>query len=453
MSLARPFTRPLARRQLLLSLPVRRNNTAASPTTQRGALHGVKILDLTRVLAVRKSSWQYRVVLTGQGPFCTQILADYGADVLKVENPKGGDDTRLWRTKTEDRIWKPSEHDASAYFCAVNRNKRSITLNLKHDRARDLVFRLVKWADVVVDNFIPGKMEELGFGYEAMRQVNPSIIHASVTGYGAQGPYAQRAGYDVIAAAEAGLLHITGEPNGPPAKPGLGLTDMCTGLYLHGAILAALYSRQQTGRGQKIDTSLFETQISLLTNVAMSWLNNGESASRWGTGHPSIVPYQAFQTKDSYLVLGAVNNRQFANLCQLLGQPDLVNDDRFASNNSRIANRAALQEILENFFKKKTTDDWLADLEGSGMPYGPINNMEQVFSHPQAQARDMVRTIPHQAAQAEEIKVLGAPVKFSDTSPQIRRPPPGLGEHTYATLEEIGLSKEEIEELRAGNVV
>lgn len=290
----------------------------------------------------------------------------------------------------------------------------------------------------------------------------------SSTGYGAQGPYAQRAGYDVVAAAEAGLLHITGDPNGPPAKPGLGLTDMCTGLYLHGAILAALHSRQQTGRGQKIDTSLFETQISLLTNVGMSWLNNGESASRWGTGHPSIVPYQAFQTKDSYLVLGAVNNRQFANLCQLLGQPDLVNDDRFASNNSRVANRAALQEVLENLFRAKTTDDWLAVLEGSGMPYGPINNVEQVFSHPQTQARDMVRTIPHQAAQAEEIKVLGmtsvptlmtrltdpgAPVKFSDTSPQIRRRPPGLGEHTDATLEELGLSKDEVEELRAGNVV
>lgn len=326
-------------------------------------------------------------------------------------------------------------------------------------------------------------MDELGFGYEAMHQANPSIIHASVTGthqipnqtayspstgYGAQGPYAQRAGYDVIAAAEAGLLHITGERNGPPSKPGLGLTDMCTGLYLHGAILAALHARQQTGRGQKIDASLFETQISLLTNVAMSWLNNKEPASRWGTAHPSIVPYQAFQTKDSYLVLGAVNNRQFANLCQLLGQPKLVNDDRFSSNNSRIGNREALQEILEDIFKTKATKDWLAILEGSGMPYGPINNMEQVFSHPQTQARQMVQTIPHQAAQAEEIKVLGmtrsltsmttltepgAPVKFSETSPQIRQRPPGLGEHTEETLEELGLTKEEIAELRARNVL
>lgn len=182
---------------------------------------------------------------------------------------------------------------------------------------------------------------------------------------------------------------------------------MSTGLYLHGAILAALHSRQQTGKGQKIDTSLFETQVSLLTNVAMSWLNNGESASRWGTGHPSIVPYQAFQTKDSYLVIGAVNNRQFSNLCQLLGHSELVNDDRFATNNSRIAHRMELGEILENTFKQKTTDDWQNILEGSGMPYGPINKVEQVFSHPQTQAREMVKTIPHQAAKAEEIKVLG----------------------------------------------
>ncbi|RJE23966.1 CoA-transferase family III [Aspergillus sclerotialis] len=419
MSIAGNLIRPLGRAHLqaiAISPRVisRQNHTATSPNSQPGALHGVKILDLTRVLA---------------GPFCTQILADYGADVLKVENPKGGDDTRLWRTKTENRIWKPSEKDVSAYFCAVNRNKRSVTLNLKHEKARDIILRLAKWADVVVDNFIPGKMEELGIGYETLKQVNPSIIHASVTGYGAQGPYSRRAGYDVIAAAEAGLLHITGESNGPPAKPGLGLTDMCTGLYLHGALLAALYSRQQTGRGQKIDGSLFETQISLLTNVAMSWLNNGESAR---DGELSIP---------------------FSNLCQLLGKPELVDDPRFKSNNARVENRVALKDILDDIFKGKTTNEWLDALEGSGMPYGPINNMEQVFSHPQTEARGMVRALPHQAAEKGEIKVLGNPVKFSETSPQIRTQPPSLGEHTDTMLEELGLSKEEIKELRSGNVL
>lgn len=236
-------------------------------------------------------------------------------------------------------------------------------------------------------------------------------------GYGAQGPYSRRAGYDAIAGAEAGLLHITGASNGPPARPGLGLTDMCTGLYLHGAIMAALYSRQQTGMGQKIDGSLFETQVSLLTNVAMSWLNNGESAQRWGTEHPSIVPYQAFPTKDSYLVIGAVNNRQFIKLCRVLGRPELGDDPRFSSNTARVENRVALKDILDNTFKSKVTKEWLESLEGSGMPYGPINNIEQVFSHPQTAARGMVQTIPHRAAEKGEIKVLGKPGHSSNNEP------------------------------------
>lgn len=235
-------------------------------------------------------------------------------------------------------------------------------------------------------------------------------MYAHPTGYGAQGPSSRRAGYDVIAAAEGGLLNITGEPNGPPSKPGLGLTDMCTGLYIHGAILAALHSRQQTGRGQKIDASLFETQVSLLTNVAMSWLNNGESAQRWGTEHPSIVPYQAFPTKDSHLVLGAVNNRQFGTLCRLINRQDLAEDPRFTANEARVENRVALIDILKTVFRTKTTKDWTTILEGSGMPYGPINDLEQVFSHPQTEARGMVRTLPYEAAKEEEIKVLGMPL-------------------------------------------
>lgn len=226
-------------------------------------------------------------------------------------------------------------------------------------------------------------------------------------GYGPQGPYAKRAGYDVIAAGEAGLLHITGEPNGPPTKPGVGLTDMCTGLYLHGAILAALHARQQTGVGQKLDASLFETQISVLANVAMTWLNMGQEAKRWGTSHPSIVPYQAFKTKDAYLVLGATNNRQFKILAERLGLPELADDDRFVSNDARVQNRQALKVILDKAFSASTTSEWLAVFEGSGMPYGPINTLEKVFSHPQTQARQMVETVPHEAAASGSIKVLG----------------------------------------------
>ncbi|KAJ5522716.1 hypothetical protein N7513_013289 [Penicillium frequentans] len=395
-------------------------------------LHGIKILDLTRVLA---------------GPFCTQILADYGADVLKVENPRGGDDTRLWRTEAEKKIWKSDQNDISAYFCTINRNKRSITLNLKQEEGRDILLRLVKSADVVVDNFIPGKMDELGIGYKTLSGINPSIIHASVSGYGANGPYAHRAGYDAIAAAEAGLLHITGERDGPPTRPGLGLTDMSTGLFLHGAILAALFSRQKTGKGQKIDASLFESQVALLSNVAMSWLNAGEIAHRWGTAHPSIVPYQAFKTKDSYLVLGATNNRQFQLLCKLIDRLDLAEDPCFADNSARVKNRKRMGKILDKILLSKSTDEWVATLEGSGMPYGPINSIDRVFSHPQTAARNMVHSLPYKPAVCGELKVLGNPVKFSETTPSIRLAPPRLGEHTVKTLEELGFSKEEVEKM------
>lgn len=229
-----------------------------------------------------------------------------------------------------------------------------------------------------------------------------------MTGYGASGPYAHRAGYDAIAAAEAGLLHITGEKDGPPTRPGLGLTDMSTGLYLHGAILAALFARQQNGKGQKIDASLFESQVSLLSNVAMSWLNGGVEAQRWGTEHPSIVPYQAFQTKDSYIVLGATNDRQYQVLCRLMDRQDLAEDPLFASNDARVENRDKLMKILKAIVRQKPTDKWLQILEGSGMPYGPINTVEKVFSHPQTDAREMVHNIPYSAASSGNIKVLGS---------------------------------------------
>ncbi|KAJ5732241.1 hypothetical protein N7493_003722 [Penicillium malachiteum] len=434
---------PKNSRQLLPSisdrcfkLGMRRNHSTAQG---HGPLHSIRVIDLTRVLA---------------GPFCTQILADYGADVLKIENPKGGDDTRLWRTAAEKKIWKSSQKDISAYFCTINRNKRSMTLNLKQQTGRDVLFRLVKEADVSsVDNFVPGKMDELGIGYETLRKLNPSIIHASVSGYGASGPYAKRAGYDAIVGAEAGMLHITGERDGAPTRPGLGMTDMSTGLYLHGAIMAALFSREKTGKGQKIDASLFETQVALLSNVAMSWLNAGEVAQRWGTAHPSIVPYQAFKTKDSYLFLGATNNRQFQALCKLLDRADLSTDARFADNNSRLKNRKELDKTLSDILMSKPTGEWMRRLEGSGMPYGPINSIDSVFSHPQTAARNMVQTLPFDALSCGELKVLGSPVKFSETSPRIASAPPRLGEHTKTVLQDMGLSDTEIQKLIDENII
>ncbi|KKZ68498.1 hypothetical protein EMCG_05857 [[Emmonsia] crescens] len=401
-----------------------------------GALHGFKILDLTRVLA---------------GPFCTQILADYGADVIKVEQPGKGDDTRYWRTEGEGEKWKTD--GISCYFACVNRNKRSITLNLKSGKGREILLDLVKSSDVVVENFVPGKMDELGIGYEVLSKINPAIIHASISGYGAAGPYAQRAGYDIIAAAEGGLLHITGEADGPPTKPGIGLTDLCTGLYMHGAIMAALQARHRTGKGQKLDGSLFETQLSMLINVASSWLNMGQEAQRWGTAHPSIVPYEAFKTKDSYLVLGATNNRQFRVLAERLGSPDLATDERFLTNDARVRNRAELNGIVYDLFKAKTTDEWLSVFENSGMPYGPINSLEKVFSHTQTQARQMVQSIDFDAAVDGNFKVTGFPVKFSNTEASIRSSPPLLGEHTDDVLQGLGLSKEKLAGLRLEKVI
>lgn len=303
-----------------------------------------------------------------------------------------------------------------------------------------------------------------------------SFFFSFFSGYGANGPYAQRAGYDVIGAAEGGLLHITGARDGPPTKPGVGLMDMCTGLYLHGAISSALLAREKTGSGQRLDTSLFETTVSILANVGMSWMNLAKDAQRWGTAHPIIVPYDAFKTKDSFLVVGAVNNRQFKNLCQCLGYDHLADDSRFIDNDARIQNRNELKCILDEIFASRTTGEWERVLEGSGMPYGPINTMEEVFSHPQVLARNMVETVKQDAAVSGELKVLGEdpfgrnsafvhlsfadnicptgmPVKFSDSMPSIRWGPPSLGQHTDDVLQELGLSSEEVGGLRSEGVI
>ncbi|CAK7231718.1 hypothetical protein SCUCBS95973_008013 [Sporothrix curviconia] len=450
------FVRPLVL-GARFSTTRRRYNATAPLTQPSGALSGVKILDLTRVLA---------------GPFCTQILADYGADVIKVEHPKGGDDTRLWRETGEAEFWKDGEK-TSLYFNTINRNKKSIAINLKNDKGRELVLRLARQADVVVENFIPGKLDQLGLGYSALKTVNPSVILASISGYGYSGPYAHRAGYDVIGAAEGGLLHITGEADGVPTKPGVGLMDMCTGLYMHGAILAALRQRDITGGrnggvGQHVDTSLFETTVSILANVGMSWINLEKEAQRWGTAHPTIVPYESFPTQDSYFVIGAVNDRQFQLLCRLVGKEaksvggacgdtdiaKLPESPLYVSNTARIQNRVTLHNLLAAQFRTRKTEDWEEIFAGSGLPYGPVNNLQQVFKHPQAVARNMVQEVPQEAAVSGTIKVLGMPVKFSETQPTVRSGPPGLGEHTAQVLSDsLGLSESAIEELRKDGAI
>ncbi|OAL34949.1 hypothetical protein AYO20_05664 [Fonsecaea nubica] len=417
--------------------PARFLNTL-SETKNEGPLKGVRILDLSRVLAA---------------PLCTQILADYGAEVIKVEDVGKGDDTRYWKVSGEQSAWKDDSGPVSNYFAAVNRNKRSICLNLKDPRGRDIFLRLAKKADVVVDNFRPGALDRLGLGYDVLSAINPRIIHASVSGYGSVGPFSKRAGYDMIAGAEAGLLHLTGERGGPPVRPGLGLTDMCTGLFTHGAILAALYAREITGKGQMVKASLYETQVALLTNVALAWLNLGQEAERWGTQHPSVVPYDAFKTKDLYFVCGATNDSQFRILCKQLGLADLADDPRFTTNADRVKNRDDLYPVLNRAFETKSTDEWIELFEGSGLPYAPINTMERVFDHPQTKATEMVHQLPFDAAKSGQLKLLGPAVKFSGTPASIRTAPPLLGEHTDDILRELELSQAEIDDLHASKVV
>lgn len=302
-------------------------------------------------------------------------------------------------------------------------------------------------------NFVPGKMVQFRLGYETLCKLNPRLIYASISGYGAEGPYAKRAGYDIIAAAEAGLLHITGERNGPLKKPGVPLTDISTGLYTHGAILAALQARYRTGKGQKIDASLFETQLSLLTSVATVWLRMGKKATRFRTEHPSIVPYGAFKTKYSWLVCGATNNRQFRRLVELLGCPEVAEEERFGSTDQRVKNRDDLKVILDGCFIRNTTQAWLAALEGSGMPYGPINSIEDSFKHPQAAGRGMIDALEFEASVNKQLRVVGVPVKFGDTKPSIRLRPQLLGEHIEEILIEAGIPREKMEWLKTCSAI
>ncbi|KAG6897769.1 hypothetical protein C0992_011438 [Termitomyces sp. T32_za158] len=320
-------------------------------------LKGIKVLDLTRILA---------------GPTATMLLADLGADVIKVEEMSKGDDTRTWNPPSAATVSSaPAETShlppESAYFLAVNRNKRSMTVNFKSPEGLEIIQKLVKKSDILVENFISGKLATMGLGYQDCKKLNPRLIYTSITGYGQTGPYRKAPGYDVIVEAEAGLMHITGEPDRPPSKVGVAATDIATGLYAHGAILAALLSRQKTGKGVWIDCNLFETQIAGLANIASNYLISGEEASRHGTAHPSVVPYQVFPCKDGFLMIGAGNNKQFALLAEkILDNPELASDPRFATNEARVANRVELVNIISGALLKQERVHWIERFTGLG---------------------------------------------------------------------------------------
>ncbi|XP_078544327.1 succinyl-CoA:glutarate CoA-transferase isoform X2 [Lissotriton helveticus] len=323
-------------------------------------LEGVKILDMTRVLA---------------GPFATMILADLGAEVIKVEKPGSGDDTRAWGP--------PFVGTESAYFLSINRNKKSIAVNIRHPKGTKIIHELAGVCDVFVENYVPGKLAEMGLGYEDMSKIAPHIVYCSITGYGQTGPMFQRAGYDSIAAAMSGLMHITGPQDGEPVRPGVAMTDLATGLYAHGAIMAGILQRHKTGKGMHIDCNLLSSQVACLTHIAANYLNGGMEAKRWGTAHGSIVPYQAFKTKDGYIVIGAGNDQQFVTICKNLNLPHLTEDSKYKTNTLRVQHRKELLEILSTRFSEKKTSEWLQIFEGSGIPYGPINTIGKVFSEAQ----------------------------------------------------------------------
>uniref|UniRef100_A0A3B4ZRL2 Succinyl-CoA:glutarate-CoA transferase n=1 Tax=Stegastes partitus TaxID=144197 RepID=A0A3B4ZRL2_9TELE len=367
-------------------------------------LEGVTVLDLTRVLA---------------GPFATMILGDLGAEVIKVERPGAGDDTRTWGP--------PFVGSESAYFLSVNRNKKvSVLLNPRS------VCQLAGVCDVLVENYLPGKLRQMGLGYEQLSRGNPQLIYCSISGYGQTGPQAQSPGYDSIVSAVSGMMHITGPEDGEPVRPGVAMTDMATGLYAHGAVMAALLQRHKTGRGVHIDCNLLSSQVSCLSHIAANYLNAGKEARRWGTAHESIVPYQAFRTRDGFLVVGAGNNQQFVRVCQVLELPELAEEPKYKTNNLRVQNRQQLLDTLSNRFLQESTADWLKRFEGSGVPVGPINSIQEVFAEPQVKHNGLIQEMQHPAA--GPVTVPGPAVRFSSFSPSGPTPPPLIGQHTVQVL-------------------
>ena len=396
-------------------------------------LSGVRVFDLTRILA---------------GPTCTQLLGDLGADIIKVEKPFVGDDTRTWGPPyVKDRLGNDTTE--SAYYLSANRNKRSVTIDLSQPAGIELAKKFIEKSDVLIENFKVGGLAKLGLGYEDIREQFPNLVYCSVTGFGQTGPYAPRAGYDFLAQGIGGIMSITGTPEGEPVKVGVGIADVMTGMYASTAILAALRHRDATGEGQHIDTCLLDTQISWLINEGTNYLISGEIPKRLGNEHPNIVPYKVFSTSDGYVILAVGNDRQFRDWCTAAGADDLKDDERFKTNPLRIKNREVLYQKMPSFMKRKTTKEWLSIMEEVKVPCSPVNNIEQVFDDPHVKHREMKIEMDHELSGSGKVPLIGNPLKLSATPPQYRRPPPTLGQHTEEVLSEIlELNSQEIKELR-----
>ncbi len=393
------------------------------------ALSDIRVLDLSRILA---------------GPYATMLLADMGAEVIKVEQPDVGDGTRHWGP--------PWVGPFSAYFLSVNRNKRSITVNLKTDEGREIIKSLAAKSDILVENFKVGAMKRLGLDYETLSKLNPSLIYCSITGYGQNGPYKDRPGYDFMIQAHGGIMSITGPEDGPPYKVGVAVVDVTAGLFAANAILAALHHRQRTGQGQYIDVALLDSQVAWLVNVAQNYFATGQPPKRYGNAHPNIVPYETFETADGFLALAVGADNQFMRLCHVIGRPDLWEDERFQTNAGRVTHRHALIPELQRVFRSRPTDAWMQDLIEAKIPASPINDIPTVFADPQVRHRRMVQTIHH--PDAGEIILLGPVPKFSLTPAEIRTPPPLLGVDTDEVLKRLlGMDDKTLTELRTNGII
>ncbi len=388
-------------------------------------LSDIKVLDLSRVLA---------------GPYCSMMLGDLGAEVIKVELPEAGDDTRHWGP--------PEAGGEAAYYLCLNRNKRSLTVNMKTAPGREIIRKLALRSDILIENYKVGTLQKMGLGYADLRRENPRLIYCSITGFGQNGPYKDKPGYDFMIQGMGGIMSFTGEPDGPPMKVGVAIVDITAGLFATSAILAALRHRDLTGEGQFVDIALLDAVLAWLANVGSNYLVSGELPRRYGNGHPNIVPYEPFKAGDGvYFALAVGNDRQWVNFCNLAGLEPLARDPRFATNPQRVLHREELIPIIAAKMLEKTSSEWLQQLDELKIPCGPINTLDKVFADPQVKARQMVAEVPHPTAGM--VKLVASPMKFSQTSCQIHRHPPLLGEHTEEVLSAVlGYSREEIDALR-----
>lgn len=391
------------------------------------ALENIKVIDLTRTLA---------------GPFCTMLLGDMGADVIKIEEPEHGDETRSWT---------PFWNGESTQFVSFNRNKRSLSVNLKEPESIDIILSLARNADVVVESFRSGALDRMGLGYTAIKKIKPDILYCSISGFGRTGPLAEKPGYDLLIQAYSGLMNLTGDPDGLPMRVGFSLVDLFTGMMAYGSIMTALYHREQTGQGQWIEAALLDGQVAAMSYHAAAYFATGVEPQRMGSGHPSLVPYQSFPASDGFFILGVANQGLWQRFCRAIQRPDLLEDPRFVTNDQRVAHRAECVEILNQIFRARTVAEWVSAIADAGVPCGPINRVSEVVADPQVLARNMVLKVPH--PNVPDLRVTGSPLKLTETPPTVRRHPPLLGQHNEEVLTELGYNARDIARLRGAGVI